>query len=160
MKQASLLLLFGCFSILIGQVDYQTEIQPIFDNNCGNCHLGNTSGGLNLSNYENLMAGGNSGDVIVPNDHANSLLWQRVNNGSMPPSDTLESSEVDLIAQWIDEGALELQFIQAAPTLMPIIIILMLQSMTAAAPVMQRMAIIASALVGMVTMHIRIGAHS
>ena len=81
MKKVALLLIYICFSVLFGQVVYQTEIQPIFNNNCGNRHLGNSAGGLNLSNYNNLMAGGNSGAVIVPFDHANSFLWQRVNNG-------------------------------------------------------------------------------
>ena len=27
-------------------VDYNSQIQPIFNNNCGNCHLGNSSSGL------------------------------------------------------------------------------------------------------------------
>ena len=109
MKKVSILLLYTCFNILLGQVDYQTEIQTIFNSNCGNCHLGNSSGGLNLSTYQNLMAGGNSGAVIVPGDHANSYLWQKVNNGEMPPGNNpdLNTNEINLIAQWIDEGALE-----------------------------------------------------
>ena len=55
------------------------------------------------------MAGGNSGAVITPFDHANSYLWQRVNNGEMPPGTNpdLSASQIDLIALWIDEGALE-----------------------------------------------------
>ncbi len=93
--------------ILFAQVDYSTEIQPIFNDNCTGCH-GN-SGGLNLSSYSNLMEGGNGGDVIVAGDHANSYLWQRVDNGEMPPGNNpdLSSEQVELIAQWVDEGALE-----------------------------------------------------
>ena len=53
------------------------------------------------------MNGGNSGDVVIPYDHAGSLLWQYVNSGFMPPSATdLTQTQIDLIAQWIDEGAL------------------------------------------------------
>ena len=53
------------------------------------------------------MNGGNSGDVIIPYDYTNSLLWQYVNSGYMPPSATdLTQTQIDLIAQWIDEGAL------------------------------------------------------
>ncbi len=93
-------------------VDYQTEIQPIFDSNCGNCHLGNSSGGLNLSNYDNLMEGSNNGDVIVPGNHAASELYDRITRdesamGDMPPTGSLEQNDIDLIAAWIDEGALE-----------------------------------------------------
>ena len=89
-------------------VDYQTQIQPIFDSNCGSCHLSNSAGGLNLSNYENLM----SNDVVVPGDHQASSLYERIirpnsASGDMPPGNSeLSQSEIDLIAQWIDEGAL------------------------------------------------------
>jgi len=111
MKTASHLLLFICLNILIGQVDYQTQIQTIFNSNCTSCHVngGSYFGGLDLSTYANVMNGGNSGVVVIPNDHANSYLWQRVNNGEMPPGNNpdLSSSQIDLIALWIDEGALE-----------------------------------------------------
>ena len=54
------------FGLSFGLVDYDSEIQPILDSSCISCH-GN-AGGLNLSSYNNLMNGGNSGDVIVPGD--------------------------------------------------------------------------------------------
>jgi|TARA_B110000438_G_scaffold135563_1_gene131062 hypothetical protein len=97
--------IFLIMPYLFGQVDYQSEIQTIFDNNCTNCH--GSSGGLSLGSYSSLIAGANSGDVIIPGNHSTSLLWQRINDGSMPPSGNLSSSEIDLIADWIDEGALE-----------------------------------------------------
>ena len=102
-------------SFLCAQVDYVTEIQPIFTNSCTSCHqYGNTSGGLNLTSYSGVMASSNSGTSVVPGDHANSLLWQRVNNGSMPPGNNpdLSSDEINLIAQWIDEGALEVPAVE------------------------------------------------
>ena len=87
------------------QVDYNSQIQPIFFEKCTDCH-GN-SAGLNLSSYENIMAGSNNGDVVIPYDHASSEIWQRVNSGQMPPgANDLSNSQVNLIAQWIDEGAL------------------------------------------------------
>ena len=120
MKINSQLLLFICLNILIGQVDYQTQIQTIFNNNCTSCHIngGAYYGGLDLSTYANVMTGGNSGAVITPFDHANSYLWQRVNNGEMPPGDNpdLTAAQVTLVAQWIDEGALEFPAI-TTPTL-------------------------------------------
>ena len=59
--------------------------------------------------YGGVMTNSNSGASVIPEDHANSLLWQRVNNGEMPPGNNpdLSSDEINLIAQWIDEGALE-----------------------------------------------------
>ena len=92
-------------SCLFAQIDYETEIQTIFNNNCINCH-GN-SGGLSLDSYASLMTGGNSGSVIISGDHSNSLLWGKINSGQMPPNGQLSSSNINLIAVWIDEGALE-----------------------------------------------------
>ena len=106
MKFKAQLFLFILLNTLHGQVDYTSQIQTIFSSDCTGCH-GN-SGGLNLTSYSNLMAGGNSGAVIVANDHANSLLWQKVNTGEMPQNNpALPQSQIDLIALWINEGALE-----------------------------------------------------
>lgn len=95
-------------SIGISQVDYQTEIQPIFYDKCSGCHTsGGSSGGLDLTSYSTLMAGGNSGSSIVPGNHQNSLLWKRINDGSMPPSsNNVMPSKIELVKQWINEGAL------------------------------------------------------
>ena len=99
--------------MLIGQVDYESQIQTIIDANCTNsgCHTngGGYQNGLDLSSYDNLMAGDSeNGPVVIPLDHANSLLWQKVNSGAMPPGNNpdLSGDEVNLIANWIDEGAL------------------------------------------------------
>ncbi len=90
-------------TFIFGSVDYTTQIQPIFNASCGGCHLSNSAGGLNLSNYSNLMSSGS----VIPGNHLSSQLWIRTENGSMPPSGSLSQSNIDLIAQWIDEGALE-----------------------------------------------------
>ena len=88
-------------------VHYSTEIQPIFDANCTPCHITSTRNNLSLSNYTNIMSGNSTnGPVIVSGDHANSLLWQKVNSGLMPPtSGQLATDQINLIAPWIDEGA-------------------------------------------------------
>ena len=94
---------------LMSQVDYDSQIQIIFNNNCTACH-GN-AGGLNLTNYNNVMDGSNNGAVIIPGDHAESELYIRItlpssSDEDMPPQGNLSQGEIDLIAQWIDEGAL------------------------------------------------------
>ena len=102
-------------SNLFSQVDYSTQIQPIFDNNCISCHIdgGTYFGGLDLSSYSEVMEGGSSGNTIVPFDHSSSELFNRItldesDNEFMPKNGTsLSQSEIDLIAQWIDEGALQ-----------------------------------------------------
>jgi hypothetical protein len=91
------------FTYDAGEPVAYSQIQDIFNESCLNCHGG--AGGLNLSSYNNLMNGGNSGEVIVPGDHENSLLWQRVNDGDMPPSGDFDQGYIDLIAAWIDGRA-------------------------------------------------------
>jgi len=111
MKKSILIIM--AMGMLIGQVDYESQIQTIIDANCTNsgCHTngGGYQNGLDLSSYDNLMAGDSeNGPVVIPLDHANSLLWQKVNSGAMPPGNNpdLSGDEVNLIANWIDEGAL------------------------------------------------------
>ena len=90
-------------------IDYLTEIQPIFNSRCVNCHINSNSGGLNLSSWSSLMAGdSNNGPVVTIGDSSNSLLWIKVNSGSMPLTGSdLTDAQIHLIAQWIFEGALE-----------------------------------------------------
>lgn len=97
-------------TFLYSQVNYQSDIQPIFNNNCIFCHQNGGSATLNLATYYGVMNGGWSGPAIIVGDHQNSLLYQRIiqpigTDGSMPPNDPLSQSQIDLIAQWIDEGA-------------------------------------------------------
>ena len=100
-------LIFIFLTNIYAQVDYETEIQTIFNNSCTSCHQYGSQNGLNLTAYAGVMNGGNSGAAVVAGEHTNSLLWQRVENGSMPPTGNLSSNQINLIAQWIDEGALE-----------------------------------------------------
>ena len=97
-------------TFLYSQVNYQSDIQPIFNNNCIFCHQNGGSATLNLATYYGVMNGGWSGPAIIVGDHQNSLLYQRIiqpigTDGSMPPNDPLSQSQIELIAQWIDEGA-------------------------------------------------------
>ena len=92
-------------------ISYSLTIQPIFNTNCTPCHITSTRNNLSLSNYANIMSGNsNNGPVIDidAGDHINSLLWQYVNSGTMPPGNSnLTASQINLIATWIDEGALD-----------------------------------------------------
>jgi len=98
-------------------IDYSTQIQPIFNANCTSyCHTngGSYQGGLDLTSYENLMAGDSDhGPVIIPGDSENSILIQKL--GDEPPfgdqmpqngPSYLDPATIALIAAWIDEGAL------------------------------------------------------
>ena len=95
-----------------GVVSYFADIQPIFNQNCGNnCHLGNSSGGLNLSSYSGLMAGGEDGDVVISGDGAGSIIIQKLSSnppfGVQMPKGTapLSVAKIELITAWIDACA-------------------------------------------------------
>ena len=108
MKYPYISLFFITF--LFSQVNYESQIQPIFNNNCVFCHQNGGSATLNLATYSGVMSGGWSGPAIIAGDYQNSLLYQRIiqptgTDGSMPPNDPLSQEQIDLIAQWIEEGA-------------------------------------------------------
>ena len=108
MKCSYISLFFITF--LFSQVNYESQIQPIFNNNCVFCHQNGGSATLNLATYSGVMSGGWSGPAIIAGDYQNSLLYQRIiqptgTDGSMPPNDPLSQAQIDLIAQWIEEGA-------------------------------------------------------
>jgi len=97
-------------TFLFSQVDYESQIQPIFNTNCVSCHTPGGSATLDLTSYNGVMTGGWTGPAITAGDHVNSLLYQRLilpqfTAGSMPPNVPLSQAQIDLIAQWIDEGA-------------------------------------------------------
>ena len=66
--------------------------------------------GLRLDSRQALLAGGNSGKIVMPGSAANSNLYQRLAgmNGlaQMPfGSDPLPPEQIKLIGAWIDQGA-------------------------------------------------------
>ncbi|MBC8312378.1 MAG: hypothetical protein H8E72_08725 [Candidatus Marinimicrobia bacterium] len=101
----------------IVDVDYETEIQPIFDANCTSyCHSGGGAytGGLDLSSYENLMLGtSNNGPVVIPGDADGSLLVHALEGTSsivpqMPANSlSLSSTQIQFIRTWINEMDME-----------------------------------------------------
>ena len=108
MKYPYIALFFITF--LFSQINYESQIQPIFNTNCVSCHTPGGSATLDLTSYNGVMTGGWTGPAITAGDHVNSLLYQRLilpqfSAGSMPPNVPLSQAQIDLIAQWIDEGA-------------------------------------------------------
>ena len=97
-------------SLIFSQINYTDQIQPIFNSNCTGCHMGGGAATLNLTDYNGMMAGGVSGLAVISGDHHNSELYNRITlpegaAGSMPPNDPLSQEEINLIADWINEGA-------------------------------------------------------
>jgi hypothetical protein len=86
---------------------YQTTIGPILEGKCGACHSeANSLQELDLTSYEGLLEGGLSGAVIIVGDSENSLLVI-VQSSDDPHFAQLTSDELDLVAEWIADGAPE-----------------------------------------------------
>ncbi|MFQ6604402.1 MAG: FlgD immunoglobulin-like domain containing protein [Fidelibacterota bacterium] len=110
-----LLILFIGFSLAGAQtVDYDAQIQPIWNNNCTQCHPG--SGGLDLTtgnsfgNLVDVSAQGYSALRVASGDPSGSVLWNKINNtgvygGQMPPGGMLSQTDRDLVETWITELA-------------------------------------------------------
>ncbi len=93
-------------------VSFERDVRPILKAHCFHCHGGEekTEGNLDLRLRRFMAAGGDSGPAIVPSNHAESLLYQRVASGEMPPVDKkLSPEEVATIGRWIEAGAATLR---------------------------------------------------
>lgn len=119
--QPSALALFACcvFTAVVSaddkppeKVTFDEHVKPLLVQRCSSCHNGQKrEGDLDVTNYTNLMQGGGSGTVIEPQDAAGRYLYQLITHEEtpeMPPSGTkIPAPEIQLIAKWIDLGALE-----------------------------------------------------
>ena len=91
-------------------VDFITDIQPIFETNCTQCHNSKQSmNELRLDNREAALHGGKSGPAIIPGNGTASLLYRKVlgdaDGSRMPLTGELSKAQVELIRLWLDQGA-------------------------------------------------------
>ncbi|MDQ2899461.1 MAG: DUF1553 domain-containing protein [Acidobacteriota bacterium] len=91
-------------------IDFDRDIRPIFSDNCFSCHGPDEKrrmANLRLDLKDDALA-----KVIVAGDSSKSKLFQRISAPTkgrrMPPpsaTTTLSEKQVDLVRQWIDQGA-------------------------------------------------------
>ncbi len=97
-------------------VDFESEILPIFRNNCLACH--NTTkakAGLNLETPALILKGGDNGPAVQPGRSKDSLLFKAAAHLDpeliMPPKDNkanasdLSPNQLALLKLWIEQGA-------------------------------------------------------
>jgi WD40 repeat protein len=91
---------------------HASEAKPairILRDECLNCHRpGKAKGGLLLHTREKMMAGGDSGEVVIPGRGSDSLLLQVLHEDGdphMPPKGQLPVESIATIQRWIDAGA-------------------------------------------------------
>src|SRR5687768_10798271 len=86
--------------------DFDTTVAPILASRCLECHsAGERKGGLDLSQSKTAQMGGDSGVVLVAGKPAESLLWERIETGEMPPKRPLPAAERAILQAWIAAGA-------------------------------------------------------
>ena len=110
---AALLLSFwNGFVVAEDKITFDDHVKPVFQKRCASCHNGGRqSGGLDVTNFTNLMQGGSSGTSIEPGDASGSYLFQLVTHEEspeMPPDgNKIPENEIEVLRRWIDLGALE-----------------------------------------------------
>ena len=92
---------------------FSAAIEPILETKCFSCHNEQKAKGkLVLTSLENILKGGEDGEIWKPGDPDHSLIIERLNlplesKEHMPPKDKaqLTVDEIDFISQWIEKGA-------------------------------------------------------
>jgi len=118
MAWSLILLLLGCDDTIFGpgeEGEVSGEgfcvVEQLVARDCEGCHSGGSAaGGLDLSGafHANLVdvTSPNYGTVlVVPGDHAASLFWTKMEDGSMPPGGSVDADVLEAVAAWIDDGA-------------------------------------------------------
>src|SRR4051812_34905659 len=105
----AILVLFAC-PLLPAEVQFNRDVRPILSDKCFTCHGPDAANRKTKLRFD--IESGTAG-VIVPGDASGSKLYQRISSDNkatrMPPAyaghDKLPQTEIDLIRQWIEQGA-------------------------------------------------------
>ncbi len=94
------------------KLNYAEHVQSIFREHCYTCHnTEQAKGGLALDSFAATMKGGSGGEVVFPGDLESSRLWAlvaHIESPKMPPEqDKLPDAKLNVIKQWILDGALD-----------------------------------------------------
>jgi hypothetical protein len=87
---------------------FEKHVRPILKAHCFECHgeQQDLEGSLDLRLRRLIAEGGDSGPAIAPGNLDESLLYQRIAQGEMPPGKVkLSAEQIDTIGRWIAAGA-------------------------------------------------------
>jgi hypothetical protein len=86
-------------------VSLQYDLQPIFSSECAisGCHAAGDHKPYLVADsaYTNIVSGGFV-NTILP---SNSILYQEISSGAMPPGGKLPDTDINLVLDWIKNGA-------------------------------------------------------
>lgn len=95
----------------VRQVDFRSDVRPIFEQRCFACHGAlKQEAGLRLDTATSIRKGSDSGSVIRTSRKEKSSLIEKITTkdiaSRMPPEGhALEASQIQAITDWIDQGA-------------------------------------------------------
>src|SRR5579884_1236627 len=90
------------------QPRFETDILPLLQAKCLRCHGEKAKKAeLDLRTRAGILKGSESGPVVQPGKPQESILYEMVHSGKMPPGKTtkLGPEEVEIIRRWIAAGA-------------------------------------------------------
>ena len=101
----------GCLGACAAeQVDYVKDIFPVLEKHCIACHSADEAeGGFSLESFADLMQGGDTGMAVTSGVPASSRMLLMASGKiepRMPPDEEgLDETELAILTQWIDQGA-------------------------------------------------------
>ena len=99
-------------------MSFAQDVKPTLDQYCLECHqeggAGHAASGLDMSTYEGLMKGTDSGPMVIAGDSLGSNLVVLMEGRADPSiamphggSDKVSQAQIDAIKAWIDQGAMD-----------------------------------------------------
>ncbi len=98
-------------AVVIGadrELFFETDVRPILKSHCFHCHGEETEhqAELDLRLVRFITRGGESGSALLAGAPAESLIWNRIATGEMPPKGKgLSEQEKSIVQTWIAQGA-------------------------------------------------------
>jgi formylglycine-generating enzyme required for sulfatase activity len=104
--RAFLISVFWCLEIPLGsaqtKVDFRSDVAPIFEQHCVQCHhAGNPKADLEMTSRKDLL----DHRAVVPGKPDDSVLYNMMKNGLMPPGKRLPDEQLKVVEKWIAQGA-------------------------------------------------------
>ena len=92
----------------VNDLTFEHVVRPILQTRCFRCHgAKRPKAKLNLSSADGILKGGESGGILEPGKPGESLLFEMIDKGLMPPDekDRLSKKEIGIVRRWIESGA-------------------------------------------------------
>ena len=112
-SQINLLLFLPLLPLLGTTINFEDDIQPIFEDYCIDCHgTDKQKSGFRVDRRVHLLKGGDTGlPAVIPDNPAGSYLIEVIKSsdpeiGMPPKGGKLFDDEVELLEKWIAEGAI------------------------------------------------------